>query len=692
MEKPQQVASLRGYDFKFFIEGEEIPFSVARVNHELQSGFRVDLPPRNEALDLAPLSYGIIVFRENKVSDKWHLLCEGFYNGPSFDKQPTSRKISLNFKSPKFLFDETRLFNILQANSVFALEEKAFSTGIADMSDRDKSDLIRFTPETLHATIFEAMGEDDGEKNIKRAIEKFLERAKGTNDFYKEHIEAHNLDIDRFKIIGNKRTKDIFSMEVMEEGCQIIGNHLDSETTLSQIIKQIVHLFRYDWYSIPSKLTEKMETFLIKPEYEIGIPPACNVIFPHEQISVNFDLRFDRIPTRMVMTNHLSLEKNETLSRYYAPAEFAGLMDEKDTEDNTLTDEEKMRGIMPFRKEIPYTKLISVTDRDDSESKSRLASYLFEKNKFQSIPLSTNVLFKPGLLPGLPALLLDEEVPLIGHVTSVSHYIDNQNGVGSTSMQMSHMRSTSRETPALSGWYDEDTFTPANITEKFYSQLNTKSCFFKLNEKVENEIRTLNTHREEAEPRNPYYTQGDDQPEHDFASIERGNRIHINEYQRVFGGAFAHLPEGSHFVPSSEIVGVEDGSLVVEREYKSYDEYDEFINEEIKELESDTQPALEDNTLHFKEPTKALINLYYDAPDKESFAKSFERELPVFYDGSGDSDDTMIDTMGYEVKDDELVDGRLNSLKYGPKIKIEGKEVSEIRKEAASILRRRFEG
>ncbi|MGV9141493.1 MAG: hypothetical protein ACOC1X_00995, partial [Promethearchaeota archaeon] len=440
------------------------------------------------------------------------------------------------------------------------------------------------------ATFINSFSEDD-DNPVEKSIKWVLDNLVSANDFIEKHCKSLKIDSERFKIAENRKTKTVFSYQVLSDIYGEIFNETSVRTSVFDLILSLAQIIQYDIKPVPCLLTEKMENYIFKPRTELITPPACNVVFPDETTSINFRKDYSNIPTRYRLTDKII--DNESYG-YYAPKEIEeSFMESEEWPRGALTDEEKLRGVIPYQNSLPLSQTISIGFSDGKmgdlvKYKSLFTNYLYHEQKYRSVPMNLEITFKPGVIPGLPALILDREVPLIGYVVGVNHNINIEQSYASTTLTLSHVRPITKKIPILSGWYDEDQFNPENITENFYEDLRTESCYETLEE----------------------------QPQ-------------INE----------------------------------------------------------------DNMIDFETPTIELFEKYLNTPDRIIFQERFDRKLPVFYDESDETSETLLDKLGLEW---DRKRGVLNGdaiTSIGLEIDHEGetKDVGQARRDKAKKVKERIE-
>lgn len=492
---------LRGYKFKLFLQGIEIPFKSINVSHTDSSSFNINVPPFIETTELEPNTYGVVVYKNKKMDNEWHVLCEGIYHGPGYTKTANSRNSTLMFKDVKWFFENAKLFDIFSVSKPFGPTEAIFfgdtrySEDLQEEFSAEKAEKMAGNHQFKIRAHFLNEFSDDSDTPVTDSLNWLLDNMVENNEFSKKHAENLNLNANRFKIIENANTSDIFQQSVLTE---IYGGVLENAnplTSINDLIYSLAQIIQYDITPIPGFLSNKMEAYTFKPKMELVTPPACNVIFPDEFTSLNFRKNFGNIPSRYRLVDQLI---GSTSYGYYAPKQIEEAFEKRKEGEGGdrgyLTDEEKLKGVIPYQSSLPFSQTLSMGFeeqklKDHIKFKSLFTNYMYYEKKYRSVPLNLEVAFKPGLLPGFPILILDKEIPLIGYLQGVTHNIDMNQGYGFSTLTVSHVRPATKRVPILAGWYAKNQFMPSKISDNVYDDLGTKSCFSKVSDpKVEDDM------------------------------------------------------------------------------------------------------------------------------------------------------------------------------------------------------------
>lgn len=447
---------MKSLHYKFFLEGVEIPLMGFDAHFTYKSHFNVDIPPVDEANEIQPGTYGVIAFKEGATND-WHLLCEGFFVGLQYSKRGSHRSLSLQFRDVQFFLENNLLVDAIGDDrltvSPFLYMEKIFK---GDASEPAQKFIRRVE---IHGDLVSSKSENP----LERAFEKMMGFLKSSNEFIKKHSEAWKLNLNRLTFIENANlSKFAWSNTMLAESLSRLLGDFDNSLELLWIIASFV---KYDIMPIPC-MGNDLASFVTKPNLELGVPPACNVIFPDDCVNFSFSVNYSSKVSRL----HLTAEslKGTTQQFFVAPKEIKVKSGRVEV---IVTDEEKLRGIIPSVRRIPYTE--TILSKVDPEFTSELVDYLYFEEKFRTVPMNLNGVFNPGILPGFPLLSLDRVMPMIGYVTSVTHSYDSSSPAAVTSVTLTHVRSAKREMPLLSKWYDSKTFAPDKIGASLYSLLGT---------------------------------------------------------------------------------------------------------------------------------------------------------------------------------------------------------------------------
>jgi len=471
---------LKRLSFKLYLEGIEIPFRSITISHNDTTTFNINIPPYHEAFNLKANTNGLLIYREKKT-DKWKFLCEGVYIGNGYSKRPKDRTVTLKFKDVKWFIDNARIYDFMESSSVFGPREAVFY-GDARFEQRDyeESEQASNANFATRTAFLDSFTEDNP---ITESMDYIFEYMLEGNDFLKEYIPKYKVGNERFNIIENAKTVEVFSFEVVQNIYNEILNESSVMTKVIDLIYSIAQIIQYDIKPVPGMTkSNPLNSYVMKPHLQFTTPPACNVVFPDENTSFNYQKDETQIATRYRLVDDMFGSKS---SGYYAPSEIMeNFKDEGGSGAGSITDEEKFKGIIPFQTTLPLSQTLAIGFTDGSleeqiESKSKFVNYLYYKEKYKTVPLSVEVAFKPDILPGFPALIMDKEIPLVGYLVAATHNINPGNGYSTTTLTMSHVRPFNEEFPQLAGWYSTEQFGVNEIKSIYQEHMDVGGAFDK---------------------------------------------------------------------------------------------------------------------------------------------------------------------------------------------------------------------
>jgi len=180
---------------------------------------------------------------------------------------------------------------------------------------------------------------------------------------------------------------------------------------------------------------------VIKPNTYFLTPPACNILFPHQYNSIAYQRNYLQEPTRLFLRTDLIFGGRDKwiTERFYAP-DFEALNALLYRRGNYL--ERLASVLLPHEKFVGLNPMMAwqedlgafVQKGARREYLSKMADYLYWKQRFGPRSLNVSMPFNPNLIPGYPSLVLDKvgapgarSRHFLGNVQSVVHSID-QNG------------------------------------------------------------------------------------------------------------------------------------------------------------------------------------------------------------------------------------------------------------------------
>ena len=323
-----------------------------------------------------------------------------------------------------------------------------------------------------------AAGDPDERKNNKKSLTALKQRAialqKAINIFETNLTKKTQLQIDEPESgIGPANVTSIYPRH--DEASVLEADQLLRKAARAG--KRARRGPRYKTVSQEIELGDRLITTLFCPEIWMVPPPKCNILFPEQYSNYQYGRQFLVETTRLWM-HGLKRNGRANLSRlYFAPnVDMINGQVGKKTAGRAaaqsisfLMPHEKYTGIIPSMQGLgnleslrKINKIVekkeggpSVTSwRAKDPALARASNYEFFRQRFQSRQLSGVGPFNPGLVIGLPAMLLDPRVVstrlsetakvqvkgkhYIGLLTGLKHQV-NQRG-GSTTFQFGYVR------------------------------------------------------------------------------------------------------------------------------------------------------------------------------------------------------------------------------------------------------------
>lgn len=204
----------------------------------------------------------------------------------------------------------------------------------------------------------------------------------------------------------------------------------------------------------------KILNYLLLPDLFFAAPPTCNVLFPNQITSYNYQSEgFDRATRLMLYTSSVITEnKNNSeddvkTKAYFAPSSENFLEFQNSTtikKSLPLLKHELHTGIVPVIKEISFLEARNVQNTAVNASKDttylKLANFQLLDERFKDERISATGPFNPFVCPGFPCVIMDtdadsikkEPTIFIGLLQNVSHNINTNNAT--TNYSITHAR------------------------------------------------------------------------------------------------------------------------------------------------------------------------------------------------------------------------------------------------------------
>jgi len=509
-----------GYKFKLYIEGIRVPFIGASVQFKgMISTATIDMYPAKEFNKLPNGALLHIFFKKAGIDEEYKLLFYGTVNAKNIAIDGGNRTYSLVAYGRAAIFNNIIMASALKfetsssaaqglqpskvAASTGASPAPNFQPNPGNTTTEKEAGLTVPSPtekgggngsdQTLVKPAADAknpsenipneMANPKGNKKptarslenpavLKDVIDKLVAYAMhGSSDFYNIAYNYRlrlqpDIFINEFPAAwanyvaswGSNKQKDIFIKMLR----QVIEAQHGGTSPLSGMISTLLGMYFSEAWEVPGLAKGAV---LVQPDLILSDIPACNMIFPTEQISVQFSDGFGNKITRVVLESPIyDAQGNVSVNRanpqsdvamYPDALSFALSASDKDTVSRVaqtiIIEGEEFIGSRPFYTPSPGNYL--ALSRNAKEHRD-FAMHLYFKLRNAHTSIAITMPFSPQLIPGQRAVLFDKHTPLIFKVESVSHSIGNSGNILS-SVQGSNVEYLTEETKFRHfEWYD----------------------------------------------------------------------------------------------------------------------------------------------------------------------------------------------------------------------------------------------
>jgi len=559
---------------KLFLEGKEVPFIGATMTSTVgqASIAYIDVVPHETIMNIKPRTNVEIFVRnymqtETEASSSgstqafpYILAWKGEVFGYNFGKTPTSRTFSLSCIDHSSYWDNclAYFFNAQQT------QRAGVSSG---SSVQDASDIIRgkekFIPAYMtRASYFktrieqalkkEGSSEIDVTKDFMDGVIAIYKDIGYVNEFFKIADERLRISDQIIMKSSGQLTKLLKESEALDWFTGIPNNN-SGYSTLRSVVQDLMSILFHDFISAPfpaatdnsvmgkdktglpapKNVKRSIGNFIFKPNLFMMPPPACNIFFPDEYSSFQFQRNFFKEPTRIIYMPELPARMGQGaaavyLPHVYYPEAFSAFMKGRDgttldskykggssfdipdktdlsylktagtevadkegdsfnklnngrvTDYNYLSNEETMKGIWLYRESmLPITSSFRASLDKDYSAKTafteNIAKYLFFKRRYQDRSLQITSHLKMSVMPGFPVLILDDSSAnqnVLAYCASVTHRIYATEG-GYTNVQLTYARYA--EEADTSSQNAAQTLTPPWFDELIFGPVDAKA-------------------------------------------------------------------------------------------------------------------------------------------------------------------------------------------------------------------------
>lgn len=473
--------------------------------------FSVDVVPVSEWQILPPRSH-VVVFFTDPTTQVWRLLCEGEYIGWSRSKTANG--------------DRSRVLN---CRGLFGFMDQVSNFAIAGLSDNQAASALR-----AWATGSEIVAPADGQHATIASIGAMLSESHNANptklysDFLPRMIQriSKQANVDAFYFEARRLVTKLFSMPDAEIARLVDVNQLDDvakngfgsfgltpDTPLSQIVAHIEAVANYVHVPLLAppvydtkpvvqgttwSVTPKLPELLFTPTLYETVPPACNVIFHDQIVSISGGLDYSARPTRVIgdLTSQ-ALLSTSALPVYYmangvsGAAAVSAVVNMSPTQAVThglFSDVELYQGVVARHVPISLERVFPAGKQTDAglagsptNSNQQLSGYaaLSVQASLQALQgdsATATILtqFQPYVVAGFTLLVEDGDTPFHGYVASVTHSIPN-GGSPSTTISVTQVReayqTVGKSRTAPLSLHMNAAYTPAEINDTYQQML-----------------------------------------------------------------------------------------------------------------------------------------------------------------------------------------------------------------------------
>jgi hypothetical protein len=164
----------------------------------------------------------------------------------------------------------------------------------------------------------------------------------------------------------------------------------------------------------------RLATHILRPDIWFGAPPRCNVLFPEDYDSLQYQRAFLQEPTRFLLkTNNEFFGEDFLFDRFYfAPQAGSVNADRARLQNmlrNDLLDHELFTGILPIFEKMG--EFNTMADRSGTQKKptkagpaQRSTNFLYFKHRFGSRQMNISGKFNPYVAVGFPGVAIDKYI------------------------------------------------------------------------------------------------------------------------------------------------------------------------------------------------------------------------------------------------------------------------------------------
>ncbi len=395
---------------------------------------------------------------------RYKMLFEGDLAGIQFSQNNNQRQATLIAVDHTNYWEFIRQHYVNFGNAGVELFENAF---LGVNLDRIKN--FDVTTKDAHSNLYvwlTSQGELNG--GVHRAIREMFFAA---NDFYAQAFNRHRMNDKIVGLPNDQTAAKLFKLDFFEK---FVKNQIGGQggmVTMKQLIDTLLGIVYHTYVTVPfprfdtaggARVTVFNESdeisssiiaraaypnatcnyTIIKPDTSFLVPPVCNILFPHQYTSADYQRNYLDEPTRLFLRTSLMFTGQDKwlTERFYAPdfSIFDELLNRNGgylTRNNTLVlPHERFAGLNPmFMWQNDVSAYVQKGAR--REYLAKLADYLFWKMRFQGRALNISGPLNMNMVPGYPALVMAQtggprefNKHYMGNLHTMTHVIDQNGG------------------------------------------------------------------------------------------------------------------------------------------------------------------------------------------------------------------------------------------------------------------------
>lgn len=482
--------------FHVLLHGIEVPLVsfVLDEFHNAPAQAIVEIPPTVSASLIRPRTPIHIMFSgaEPLVENarRRYLLFEGEVLGVGMKRTIASKNIKLTcFSIPSYL-DTTYIYHQgLNGAMEFASNENIMVRG------GGVSPIISPISEMVVAKYITSIANN---KDPVTAAKSFLANIGITNTFYVQQDLLYNFKeriSDFISSEGNNQSatdrtfSQILKQNVSNKILGKAGFSVAGSETLRSFITKIMSIAFYDIYFNSSNI----KSMSIRPNLFYAPPPKCNVIFPSQYTSFDYDRLYTQEPTRAILASGLAIASaGKNINKVYVSPPALRKLSEASKDKGALTGlvfdstllltgsdeggessfgiDETSIGIVPYNIQdgqwlhTTWNAISGIDSESIDEAKdmddylSDVVDYHLIEYRYRLRSFTTFGPFNPNPVCGFTSLLLNETMSIYGYLVS-KRLMVNAAGSASQIMTFSHARfANENPVPMKPRWLDKDLY------------------------------------------------------------------------------------------------------------------------------------------------------------------------------------------------------------------------------------------